>query len=492
MNRVTASTASRNFGISLPAWVFLIAFGATLATPRNILTDQDPYWHIAAGRWIIAHAAVPHHDVFSSSMAGAPWVPHEWLSEVILAAGYDRLGWAGLVVGTAIVFATTLAFLVALLRRYLPPAAALAATLGAWGLCVAHLHARPHVFGLLLLVVWLGVLVGARHEERAPAPAFALLMVLWANLHGGFVVGLVLAALLAGEALFEAADRPSLLRAARGWGLFGGLTLLAAVATPSGLSGLLLTFDFMRMPFALATINEWKSPDFQYPQPLEAWLLLLILGALFAGVRLPVTRIAMLLLLLHEALVHRRFAEILGLATPLLLAPALGMRLRATAMAALDRGLATATEASRPVGLALAGIAIAVATTAVLRSDITNDTDRFAPSAAVQFAKDQHLTGPVFNDYEFGGYLIFSGIAPFVDGRADMYGDAFLKRAATPSELPALLQQYAVAWTLLDPGDARVVLLDHLPGWRRLYTDDIAVVHVRDQAAGAGSGPSVL
>ena len=468
MNRVTASTASRNFGISLPAWVFLIAFGATLATARNILIDQDPYWHIAAGRWIIAHGAVPHRDVFSSSMAGAPWVPHEWLSEVILAAGYDQLGWAGLVVGTAIVFATTLACLVAILRRFLPPSAALVATLGAWGLCVAHLHARPHVFGLLLLVIWLGVLVGARHEERAPAPAYALLMVLWANLHGGFVVGLVLAALMAGEALFEAADRPSLLRAARGWGLFGGLALLAAFATPNGLSGLLLTFDFMRMPFALSTINEWKSPDFQYPQPLEAWLLLLILGALSAGVRLPVTRIAMLLLLLHEALVHRRFGEILGLATPLLLAPALGLRLRATALAALDRGLAAATEASRPLGLALAGIAIAVATTAVLRSDISNDTDRFAPSAAVQFAKDHDLTGPVFNDYEFGGYLIFSGIAPFVDGRADMYGDAFLKRAATPSELPALLQQYAVAWTLLDPGDARVVLLDHLPGWRRI------------------------
>jgi len=87
------------------------------------------------------------------------------------------------------------------------------------------------------------------------------------------------------------------------------------------------------------------------------------------------------------------------------------------------------------------------------------------------------LTGPVFNDYEFGGYLIFSGIAPFVDGRTDVYGDAFLKRAATPNELPALLEQYAVAWTLLDPSDARTALLDHLPGWRQVYGDDIAVVH---------------
>jgi hypothetical protein len=87
---------------------------------------------------------------------------------------------------------------------------------------------------------------------------------------------------------------------------------------------------------------------------------------------------------------------------------------------------------------------------ALQRSDITNDNHRFAPSAAVQFVKDHRLGGPVFNDYESGGYLIFSGIAPFMDGRAGMYGDAFLKRAATPSEMPALLEKYAVVWTCVD------------------------------------------
>jgi len=477
MNRASASIASRNFGVSLPLWVFLIAFGATLAMTRHILADQDPYWHIAAGRWIIAHGAVPHNDVFSYSMTGAPWTAHEWLSEVILAAVYDRFGWAGLVVVTAIAVATTFALLVWALLRYLPPSMALIAAIGAWGLCLAHLHPRPHVFGLLLLVIWLSVLVNARREECAPAPALALLMVPWANLHGGFIVGLVLGVLLAGEAMFEAADTPSLLRAARGWGLFIAIALLAAVATPNGVSGLLLSFDLMRMPFALSMISEWKSPDFQYPQPLEAWLLLVLLGALFAGVRLPVTRIAIFLLLLHGGLAHRRFTEILGLAAPLLLAPALGTQLHATGMARLDRKLAAATN--RAFGLALAGIAIAVATVVVLRSGLTNENHRLAPSAAVQFAKDHHLAGPVFNGYEFGGYLIFSGIAPFVDGRADIYGDAFLKRAATPSELPALLEQYAVAWTLLDPRDARVAVLDHLLGWRRVYEDDTAVVHMR-------------
>ena len=86
--------------------------------------------------------------------------------------------------------------------------------------------------------------------------------------------------------------------------------------------------------------------------------------------------------------------------------------------------------------------------------------------------------------YNFGGYLIFSGVEPFIDGRY-LYGDAFLKRYVEAmllesDQLPHLLTEYGVTWTLISPNWPAVVLLDHLPGWRRLYADDIAVVHVRD------------
>ncbi len=90
----------------------------------------------------------------------------------------------------------------------------------------------------------------------------------------------------------------------------------------------------------------------------------------------------------------------------------------------------------------------------------------------------------MFNDYGFGGYLIFAGVKPFIDGRY-FYGDAFIKRTfeatfVLSSELPQMLEEYRIAWTLLDAHSPAVVLLDHLPGWRRLYADDIAVVHVRE------------
>jgi hypothetical protein len=111
-----------------------------------------------------------------------------------------------------------------------------------------------------------------------------------------------------------------------------------------------------------------------------------------------------------------------------------------------------------------------------------------APVAAVQAARDAGLGGHVFNSVRFGGYLLFVGIPSFVDGRADLFGDAFLQRyvaaaSAAGGALPDLLDRYAVAWTLLEPQSPAVALLDHLPGWKRVYTDSYAVIHRRETPA---------
>jgi hypothetical protein len=133
-------------------------------------------------------------------------------------------------------------------------------------------------------------------------------------------------------------------------------------------------------------------------------------------------------------------------------------------------------------------IARSLAITAVaLRSGIAREPDGVTPAMALAAVAAHHIEGPVFNDYLFGGYLIFFGIKPLIDGRY-FYGDAFIRRyfEATfliSDQLPKLLSEYGVRWTLLVPQSPSVVLLDHLPGWRRLYADDIAVVHVRDDQA---------
>ena len=137
-------------------------------------------------------------------------------------------------------------------------------------------------------------------------------MTLWANIHSSYILGLGLAALLAGEAILLAADGRARLRALRGWGLFGALAVAAALVTPFGLDGLLLPFKLATMS-TLGLISEWQSPNFQQPQPLELWLVAVLFAALSLGWRLPPTRVLMLLLLLHMALRHARYGELLGI-----------------------------------------------------------------------------------------------------------------------------------------------------------------------------------
>jgi hypothetical protein len=195
----------------------------------------------------------------------------------------------------------------------------------------------------------------------------------------------------------------------------------------------------------------------------------------------------MLLLLLHMALQHRRHGELVGLVAPLLLAPALAPQLRALtagrSAGPVDRSLAELAKPASLRGVALAGVALVAVSAAVLHGAAVR-SDVAIPAAALAAVEAAHVTGPVLNDYGFGGYLIFAGIPPFIDGRAELYGDEFFKRYVQAmllesDELPNLLDQYGIAWTLIAPERPAALLLDYLPGWRRLYADDVAVVHVR-------------
>lgn len=485
--------ARNGFAVSLPLIIGVLIFFQVLAYGGKVLGDPDTYLHVAVGRWILAHHMVPYRGVFSATMAGAPWVAHEWLSEVLLAWLFGHFGWTGPVVATALCTAAALAMVLRVLLRTLAPLYATIAAVMAYLMTLPHILARPDIFTLPILVFWVAALVAARGRDRTPPLWVAGLMTVWANLHGGYMFGLALAALFAGEAVLTAADWRARLVAGRAWALFGIASFAAAAITPYGLAGLLLPFKLMHMKFALSMLVEWRSPDFQTFQPLEPWLLLFLFAALVLGWRLPWTRAVMLLLLLHMALQHRRFGELLGLVAPLLLAPALAEQLEAHAHRGqptrLDDVMDTLARPAGPGAVALAGLLLC-AVVAALPSGAMRPAAASTPAAAVAAVEAHHITGPVLNDYRFGDYLIFSGIRPFIDGRAELYGDAFIMRYVKAVSLagdtfPQLLRQYHIKWTLLSPESPAVALLDHLRGWKRLYADPIAVVHIREDARGS-------
>ena len=486
-----AARPASTLGLSWPLLIALVAALSVLgATKIDVLADPDTYLHIAAGRWMLAHGTVPTVDPFSHSMPGAVWIAHEWLSELVLSGAYQGFGWAGLGGLMALVFGGTLAYLMRFLLSRMEPIHALLFTSYAACMLAGHLLARPHVLAWPLLAVWVGSLVNASEHDRAPPWWLIPVMTLWANLHGSFMLGIALACGLALDATVR--QTPGQRRAcAWQWGRFIALAVVAAMVTPSDWHGLLFPFQLVNMSEALDMIGEWASPDFHRPQMLEIWLMLVLALACSGRLRLPWVRLLMVLALTHLALKHQRNVSILGLVSPFLMAAPLAHQLRA--LARTGRHVDTMDRVFRALAApAHAGALVGTAMLASLTMALAAQSGRFVPAAdntpeaALQAAQNAGVSGAVFNSYEYGGYLIFKGTPVFIDGRADMYGDALMKRylattttLADPQALPKLLDEYHIGWTLLHPSTPALFSLDRMPGWRRVYADAVAVVHMR-------------
>jgi hypothetical protein len=490
MPGIAALGSPRNMGVAI--------YGLLLLAGERLLNDPDTFWHIATGRWIWAHVTVPTTDPFSHTLQGAPWLAHEWLSELILAGAYGALGWAGVVAVAALAVASSLALLMRALERCAGSTLALGATAMAFFLMAAHLTARPHALALPLLVAWAAELIRARDQARGPSLLLLPLMVLWANLHGGFVVGLGLAGVLAIEAVLTARSGDGRRLAIAGWGRFVIGAALASLLTPQGIAGWWFPFRLMSLGFALDFVGEWHAPALGVLEPLVLWLSVLVVFALASGLRVSPSRVLMVGGLVAMALSHTRNAELLAVLAPLLLADSIPIPLRRRGRRGEVRWGAAQSSAGGPTspnlsapegrrgirtGLALLAM-FGAATAAASLHGYTHENPAIAPAPALAAARQAGLSGPVLNDYDFGGYLIFEGVAPFVDGRVDLYGDAFMRAyaSALASEgdaLPRILDHYRIAWTLLKPEEPAVAALDRDPAWERLYADASAVVHRR-------------
>ncbi|HWI81802.1 hypothetical protein [Ramlibacter sp.] len=476
---------------SWPLLVGLASFFYCFFHSDKLLRDGDTFWHVGAGRWMFEHGRVPDADPFSHTMPGAAWTAHEWLSEVILAAVHQAGGWTALVALTAGAFALTVVLLTRALLRWVEPVYALLFAGLAVGMAASHVLVRPHVLAMPLMMVWALGLVRAAEAGRSPSLWLLPVMAVWANLHGGFTLGLALAVAFALEASIAAWRGPRLAPTVRSWGLFVLLAAASALVTPNGVGGIRFTWQVLvESGYALQRIGEWWSPDFQTLQPLELWLLGGLAMVMHQGLRLPPLRLALLLGLLHLALKHMRYVELLGLLAPLLVAAPFAAQWRARARGAgqapmLDRFFERLARPAGVAAMALAAALVAGVPVLVARVQPVVPPALVAPAAAVRAVQDAGIRGPVLNNYSWGGYLVYLGIPPFIDGRADMYGDAFLKQymealeLRTSDGLERLVDRYRIGWTLLPAGTPGIALLDRLPGWRRFHTDEIAVVHVR-------------
>ncbi|MCW1992511.1 hypothetical protein ABIE85_000245 [Bradyrhizobium diazoefficiens] len=461
---------------ALPWLVSLGVYATVLILGQRLLNDPDSYSHIEVGRWIMAHGALPASDPFSFSMHGAPWITFEWLSEMVYAGVYALSGWPGVVVVAAAAIALAFGLLTFFLLRELSPTLTLLMVIAAVILSAPHMLARPHVLVLPVMVTWAAALVRCM-DRGGPPPYWALpLLVLWANLHGSVVLALG----LIGPAVLEALLREGrsgwshvLLR----WLPFAALALAASCLTPYGPEPLLMPLTTLGLGPALAWISEWRPQDFSRIGGFE----LLLLAGIFAlsrGVTLPLVRALVVIGLLHFALAQIRNADLLAMLAPLYLAAPLGRKF----------GGPTGDDAAGSSrGLTLAAFAGLIAVSAAALARDIRPAPIITPQAAIAQA-DLARAGPVLNDYSFGGYLIFAGIPTFIDGRGELYGGPFIDRynravaLVDLGDFLKLLDEYKIGATLLAPRTPAVAMLDRLPQWQRVYSDDVAVVHKRRDA----------
>ena len=493
---VPCSPAARIWRSLLPSWPLiaeLVVFGWLAAERTTLLHDPDTYLHIAAGNAILGQRALLLHDPFSFSMPGARWVSSEWLAQIAFAACYDALGWGGVVALTAASAGIAIGLLLHFLLRWCEPLPALVMALAAAALLEAHYLARPHMLALPLLVLWSGMLLAARDSGRGPPFRLLPVMALWTNLHGSFLFGLAFAGFAAGEAILRPAPGISRRAEALRWAGFLVIAFAAALVTPHGLAGLVQPLRLTMMPALQASFSEWLSPNFRASPGLEMWMLGLLLIGFATGLRLPLSRTALLLGLVHMTLQHARHADLLAVVAPLAVAAPLGRFL-----AGLGEGqpvsplVGWAQSLPRVAGLpsvaVTAALAVALATPLAVAPIVRGD-DQATPATALAAAQRLGLSGPVFNSEGFGGYLIFRGIPTFIDGRIEMYGNDFLAtdveaERGDRAALTAILARYRIGWSLLQPGFGAVAVMDNLPGWQRVYADQYAVVHRRVEPTG--------
>lgn len=446
--------------------------GAVLFVPA-VLLDGDTYWHLAAGEWMVEHRQVLRVDVFSHTFAGKPWLSHEWLAEVLMALAMRAAGWNGLLLLYGFAAAATVGMVGFQLRRRLSPTAVLVSLVLMGAVMSPSLLTRPHLLAAPLLAAWTIELLRARETGNGPRSFMPVLMLVWANLHASYALGAALMAIFALEALSERWRDPW--PVIRAWVPVGLACAVAMTLTPHGVMGLLFPFQTSAMK-TLTSITEWLPADFSKPQPFEMALLATLFVCLRAGVKIPVVRLALLLLLLHMGLQHTRHQLLLAVVTPLILAAPLA--------AAWGSGAPDGAR-PRPAGPAFAAIAVLLAALCLLRP-IARTDDAATPASALSHLPPGLAERPVFNAYRFGGYLIHRGVKPYIDGRADMYGDAFfqdyLKARQGGAPLDRALARYRIDWTILETGEPLIREMDAKPGWRRVWADRYAVVHARTSA----------
>jgi hypothetical protein len=493
--------------------LIMLAFSPLSA---GLLRDPDTGWHVRSGELIWAARRMPRSDPFSYTLHGQPWYAWEWMYDLVIAAIHHVSGLNGVVLFTATVIGCTFALLFRfILRRSGNLVVAVFLTLLAIAAAQVHMLARPHVLSWLFTLLWIENLCRFEDGQRAALLWLPPLMLLWVNVHGGFVLGLGLLGVFAAGSILTALTSPREGDRQRIVQLVTVLLLcgLATLATPYGYRLHVHVYQYLSNHFLMDNIDEFTSPNFHLPvyEYFELFLLLVIAGAMFARERITATGLLLLLFSLHAGLYAVRNIPISALIMSLVLGPVLTAAICPESAArscpqwlrgllamghSISESMASLERQFR--GHVLAGVVMAASAALVLNGGrvfsrqivAAKFDEKMLPVRAAEFVAQRGIHDRLFSTDTWSSYLIYRlypGTKVYFDDRHDFYGEAFVKEYAKAflgtRQWREPLDKYQVQWVLMPTDSPLSSLLREDHEWRVDYDDGLAMIFSRESTA---------
>lgn len=486
---------------------------------RTMLGDGDTGWHIRIGEWAIANHAIPRYDVFSYTRPGQPFIAWEWLWDVGAAWLHLRWGLGAVVLASMAILCLTSVMLFRLARRRSGNGLiAIAVTALAVAGSSIHWLARPHLVSWFLIVLFLHILERVREGRTKLLWSLPVLMVVWTNLHGGFLAGIILVGAYAGGEIVRAAvaaKREEILPALRGAVPYLLTTLGCSAATlvnPYTYHLHQHLWEFLRDPYHMLHLSEFLSLSFQNPASryFEIMLALGLGAALTSIARRNFTDALLIAGWGHLGLISARNIPIFTIVAAPIVAAAVAGWLAQWSEAPIAGWLRKAAGILPTIGeeiepleriarvhfvpvLALAAIALGMIASPTKRFKPEYDPQRYPAGALAVLDRPSER---IFTDDEWGDYLLYNlspkGIKVYVDGRSDFYGtkfcEEFIDLLDVKYDWEQTLAKYRVDTVLLAPSAPLASTMKESSHWRVIYDDGRAIVFRPSQAA---EGPQV-
>ncbi len=486
----------------IPVFLLLIVFLIASRTPL----DSDLWWHLRSGQ-VMAETGKPLLvDLFSFTRGGEVWINHSWLGEVLIYQIYRLTGWTGLSAWMGVT-----AMMIAVVIWHISPGGLFTRAglvLLASMACSPLWTPRPQFFSLLLLAVLILFMRG-RFDRGGPSIwLIPLFFILWSNLHGGYMMGILYLLVFTLGLFFDAIGsleetRKIELQQSGRLLLISIASFLLTAVNPNGWKMWTIPFETVGVNLLRQFIQEWASPDFHAVEvwPFAAWMLIILFSLGRSKVRVDYRHLFPALFFFLLALYARRNIAGAVLASTGILSISWEnaweeMRIhtllpdwmnRVLDWYQKHRGKELAESHKRILNLTLAGLMglfcfskLAAVTHPILMEAFES---RYYPKKALEFiqANPQEEGNHIFNAYNWGGYLAWKApnIPVFVDGRTDLFGDDILGQWVSVmqanEEWEEILGKWDVDRIFIEP-DRPLVKAAELAGWTEIYRDDQAVV----------------